>query len=300
MTNGAAFSMGSTENRDSGSNATRSNITQALQIIHDSRSDNDTRQRASTFLESQKRSKDAAQNGFNLAVHKTEPAVVRHFGLSLLEDAVRHSWSSFSDAEVSNMRNWTITLIQSISGDDPLYLRNKVAQLLLEVAKKDWAISWYDMDSLLLALWNQSTTYKELVLTVLENLSEDVFIRDDSAAGLRGQDLNNAVVEIFTPASAFAGGQNKGRHHLRADEDGWLVRISQLLANTFWSSSNESNTKACVCKALATLRSAFTWVMGPAIITADCLGSLLACLLSSDADVLVVGTSSLLQVNFAE
>ncbi len=293
--NWGAFGIDASEKSDNGSNATRSNITHALQIIHDSRSDNDSRQRASAFLESQKQSKEAAQHGYNLATEKTAPPVVRHFGLSLLEDAVRHHWSSFNDAQVLDMRNWTVSLSHSISEDEPLYLRNKVAQLLLEVAKKDWAISWYDMDSLLLALWNQNSTYKELVLTVLENLSEDVFTRDDPAAGLRGQDLNNAVVEIFTPASAFAGGQNKGRHHLRADEDGWLARISHLLANAFRTGSDKSNTKGCVYKALATLRSAFTWVMGPAIITTKCLESILACFQSSDTDVLVVGKSGLLQ-----
>ena len=187
-------------------------------------------------------------------------------------------------------------MTQNTSEDDPVYLRNKVAQLLVEVAKKDWAISWYDLDSSLLALWNQNSTYKELVLTVLENLSEDVFIRDDSAAGLRGQDLNNAVVEIFTPASAVAGGQNKGRHHLRADENGWLARISQFLASASGTGASDRNAKACICKALATLRSAFTWVMGPAIVMTDCLGSILACFLSSDADVLVVGRPSSLRV----
>lgn len=293
--NWGAFSTDVSDKSDNGSNATRSNVTQALQIIHDSRSDNDTRQRASAFLESQKQSKEAAQHGFNLAAEKSQPPVVRHFGLSLLEDSVRHHWSSFSDAQVLDMRNWTIALSQSISEDEPLYLRNKVAQLLLEVAKKDWAVSWYDMDSLLLALWNQNPTLKELVLTVLENLSEDVFTREDAAAGLRGQDLNNAVVEIFTPASAVAGGQNKGRHHIRANADGWLARISHLLANAFRIGSDKSTTKACVCKALATLRSAFTWVMGPAIITTNCLEHILACFLSNDTDVLVVGKPCWLQ-----
>ena len=87
--NGAAFSRDAASDGDIESNANMSNIMHALQIIHDSRSDNDTRQKASTFLESQKHSKDAAQNGYNLAAPQNVPAVVRHFGLSLLEDAVR-------------------------------------------------------------------------------------------------------------------------------------------------------------------------------------------------------------------
>ncbi len=286
--NGASFRIGDAENGASWQNSATSDIISALQAIHDSRTDNETRQRASAFLDSQKRSNQAAQNGYGLAGNTTQPAVVRHFGLSLLEHTIRHDWLSFSDAQVLEIRDWTVSLSQSISDNDPLYLRNKIAHLLVEVAKKDWAISWFDMDSSLMVLWKQDLRHKELVLTVLENLSEDVFVREDSAAGLRGQDLHNAVVEIFTPASAFAGGQNKARHYLRADGDGWLARVSYFLASASSTGSNEGETKACVCKALATLRSAFTWVMGPAIITAHCLECIFACLVSSDTDVLLV------------
>lgn len=291
--NGASFRMGDVANGRDGHSSASSDITRALQIIHDSRTDNETRQRASEFLDSQKRSNQAAQNGYYLAGDNTQPAVVRHFGLSLLEHTVRHDWHSFSDAQVLEIREWTISLCQSIADNDPLYLRNKIAHLLVEVAKKDWAISWFDMDSTLMALWRQDLKYKELVLTALENLSEDVFIREDSAAGLRGQDLHNAVVEIFTPASAFSGGQNKARRSLRADGDGWIGRISHFLSSASQSASYERDSKACICKALATMRSAFTWVMGPAIITTQCLESICACLVSSDTDILLVGTSNL-------
>ena len=286
MMNGASFRMG--KNGDTGHISTISDITYALQVIHNSRSDNETRQKASEYLDSQKRLSQAAQNGYNLAGNEHQPPAVRHFGLSLLEHSVRHDWHTFDDAQVLDIRNWTISLSQSISEHEPVYLRNKVAHLLVEVAKKDWAISWFDMDSFLLVLWNRESRHKELALTVLESLSEDVFIREDSAAGIRGQDLHNAVVEIFTPASAFAGGQIKAGKYLRADEEGWLGRISQFLAKASQRGPNERDAKASICKALATLRSAFTWIMGPAIITTHCLESIFACLVSSDTDVLLV------------
>jgi exportin-5 len=287
--NGASFRMSAPEDGDGRYSSVTSNITYALQVIHNSRSDNETRQKASEFLESQKTSPYAAQNGYSLAGDEKQPAVVRHFGLSLLEHTVCNSWHSFNDAQVLNIRNWTITLAQGISDDDPVYLRNKIAHLLVEVAKKDWAVTWFDLDSSLLTLWEKGIMYKELVLTVLENLSEDVFVREDPAAGIRGQDLHNAVVEIFTPASAFSGGQNKARSFLRADDDGWLARISRFLESACQIGSNQRDGKTCICKALATLRSAFTWTMGSAIITTRCLESIFACLVSSDTEVLLVG-----------
>jgi exportin-5 len=286
--NGAAFRNGPTQNGDVGANQTAANITHALEIIHSSRSANDTRQKASEFLESQKGSREAPKNGYKLAADRVQPAVVRHFGLSLLEHAVRHNWPLFTDVQILEIRNWTISLTQNKTDDDPLYLRNKIAQLLVELAKKDWVVSWFDMDSLLLVLWKQGLRYKEFVLTALECLSEDVFVREDSAAALRGQDFNNAVVEIFTPTSAFVGGQNKGNHHLRADDDGWLARISQFLETASQTGTNDKEVQACICKALATFRSVFSWVMGSAIISAHCLESIFACLALGNPEVLVV------------
>jgi exportin-5 len=291
MKNGAAFPTGDTVHGDgdgSHSSASTSDITRALQVIYDSRSDNLTRQKASEYLDSLKNSTWAAQRGHSLACDKTQPAVVQHFGLSLLEHSVRHNWHHFSDGQALELRGWILSLSQGVSGDQPGYLRNKIAQLFVELAKKDWAISWFDMDASLLAFWDQDPTHRELVLTVLESLSEDVFIRDDSAAGLRGHDLHNAVVEIFTPASNVAGGQIKSRKHLRVNQDGWLLRISRFLSDTPpppQQASDQADIKACTCKALACLRSAFAWIMGPAITYTSCMKSIFTTLMTSDPDI---------------
>lgn len=269
-------------------------IAQALDIIHDAQTTNENRQKALELLESEKQSPDAARLGYELAADKSARAVLRHHGLFLLEQSLRHKWSSFDEQQILQMRNWTISLSRDVAEGDPLYLRNKVAQLFLELAKKDWALSWYDMDSILLALWKHSPIHQELVLTVLENLSEDVFVRDDAASSLRGSDLNHALVEIFTSTSTFPDGHNKGRPDLRADSDGWLVRISHLLTVYASSGVDAAQTVTCTCKALATLRSAFTWIMGSAIVTAQCLTSICACLNLENVNVLLVGQGPLL------
>jgi exportin-5 len=290
--NGSIFSS-SNDNPDhsSGTGSGSSNIpsttdiTHALQVIHDSRSDNLTRQKASEYLEAQKTSRWAAQQGYGLASEKSQPAVVRHYGLSLLEHTIRHNWHHFDDAQISGLRAWVISLGQSVGDQDASYIRNKIAQLFVELAKKDWAVSWFDLDASLLAFWDQDLIHRELVLTVLEALSEDVFVQDDSAAGVRGQDLHNAVVEIFTHASTFAGGQNKSKRSVRVGSDGWLSRLSYFLVLASQPQSNLGDTRTCVCKALTCMRSAFSWVMGPAILAAQCVEGIFASLRASDADV---------------
>lgn len=137
--NGAAFTTGDTVHGDGDglhSSASTLDITHALQVIYDSRSDNLTRQKASEYLDSLKSSSWAAQVGHRLAGDKSQPAVVQHFGLSLLEHSVRHSWHHFSDAQVLELRGWILSLSQGVKSNDPGYLRNKIAQLFVELAKR--------------------------------------------------------------------------------------------------------------------------------------------------------------------
>ena len=264
-------------------------ILHALELIHSPSSDNDARREATEHLNRQKDSNGAYRPGFYLAADHGRAAIVRHFGLSLIEHTIRLKWPDLTDDETTQLREWTQELAQSISEADPPYIRNKIAQLWVELAKKSWAVDWLDMDHALLSLWNKDLTSKELVLIILENLSEDTFARDDSAAALRGQELNTALVEIFTPAAQFAGGLMVGRSavQLRANDDGWLSRIVRFIQDCV---SNASTTQArgCLTKALATLRSCFSWMMLSAIVSTCSLPAICSSFSIEDTDVLMV------------
>ena len=253
--------------------ATIFNIVHALEIIHAPSSDNETRQQASRFLESQKDANDAQRHGFAIASDTNQPPLVRHFGLSLLEHAIQYRWHKLSSSQCQELNASTQYLAHHIQESDPAYIRNKVAHLWVELVKKSWALDWLDMDAALVETWNRDLVSKDLVLTILENLSEDTFARDDHTAALRGQDLNTAVVEIFTPKSEFAGGLliGKSRIVLRSGAEGWLSRISQLLFQYFQHTQSHILVLPCLRKALATMRSVFAWVMPSAIVSAKCL-----------------------------
>jgi exportin-5 len=145
------------------------------------------------------------------------------------------------------------------------------------------------MDRVLLALWGKNLTSKELVLTILENLSEDTFAREDSAAALRGQELNTALVEIFTPAAQFAGGLMVGKTsvHLRANDEGWLARVVEFIQECV-SNASARQVRVCLTKALAILRSVFSWMMLSAVVSTNALPAICASLSVQDTDVLMV------------
>ena len=172
-------------------------LIKALELIHNPSSTNVLRREALTYVESQKESKGAARNGFILASRTENAPLVRYFGLTLLDHVLRHT--SITSDQLGDLRELVLQLAQSIRPEDPPYIRNKIPQLWAEIAKRTWGLDWLDMDQTLVQFWDASLVHKELVLSILETLSEDIFYREDTVSSLRGTDLNRALVEIFTP-----------------------------------------------------------------------------------------------------
>ena len=65
------------------------NIQHALEVVHNPSTDNDVRKPASDYLEQLKNSQNAYEYGLTFGADRTQPPLVRHFGLSLLEHVVR-------------------------------------------------------------------------------------------------------------------------------------------------------------------------------------------------------------------
>ncbi|KAI9772013.1 MAG: hypothetical protein M1840_001301 [Geoglossum simile] len=248
-------------------------IVKALEAVHSSQYTNESRKQASIFLEQTKTSTEAPYHGFTLASDRSQSPVVRHFALSLLEYAIRHNWTEYSLEQSSAVREWVLRLAQDVNTQDPLYVRNKIAQLWVELAKRSWALEWMDMDELLVRLWSGPIVQKELVLLVLETLSEDIFNREDSAAALRGSQLNKACVDVFTPASVLA--ENFPARdvdvHVRFGDEGWLARLRDLLE---WCLGNDvganEEVRTCAVKTLAALKAAVQWIMHKATVAVRC------------------------------
>lgn len=254
-------------------------IIQALNIIHNPKSPNHLRREASKYLEEVKGDGDSPYNGFSLALDRTQPAIVRHFGLSLLESAIRHRWSQYTTEQGTTLRGWVVNLAQDVVEGDPLFLSNKIAEIWGEIAKRSWALDWMDMDELLVRLWNGPVIRKALVLTILETLSEDIFGREDTTAGLRGTELNRACVDIFTPASVLLEHfpNRETSINVRYGDEGWLSRIGDFLN---WCIQNDQIAKAQqnnAIKALSAYKSAISWIIAGALVTSHAFDRICSC-----------------------
>jgi exportin-5 len=245
-----------------------SQVLQALQAIYASSSSNDTRRAATEYLEQAKRHPEAPSHGYSLARDRAQPAQLRHYGLTMLEYSIKYTWDDFSPDQALALRGYVVGLAQNMAESDPVYLRNKVAQLWTEIAKRSWGAEWLDMDEQLVALWTTSLHHQAVVLYVLETLSEEVFNREDATAGLRGSELGRACVDIFTPL-AVVHEQLPTRDQgvdVRCGDEGWLRRLCD---NLNWclgqDYQNQDSFRTCALKTMNALRAAMPWIIPKAI-----------------------------------
>ncbi|KAI6779653.1 Karyopherin [Emericellopsis cladophorae] len=266
-----------------------SQIRQALEIVHSPQSTNDARREAQDFLEKLKGTSRGPLFGHNLGSDRSQPHIVRHYGLSLLEYSIRYQWSEYGEEQKEALLHWVLELSQTIAQDDPSFLRNKTAQLWIEVAKRSWGAEWMDMDTRLVELWNvpDSPAHKEFVLSVLETLSDEVFTGDDPVVSFREGILSKACVEIFTPTSVLVEvfPNRQAGPEVRHGHEGWLTRIAEFLKLCISSGLRDSQTESCAVKCLATMQTQLPWAIPKAIIAADAVEVLCGGLAVQSADV---------------
>ncbi|KAB5542622.1 armadillo-type protein [Coniochaeta sp. 2T2.1] len=253
-----------------------SQILEALNVVHNPYSPNQSRQQAQSLLESVKAFPEAPQHGFTLASDKAHAPILRHYGLSLLEHVVKHKWSEYTPDQAQYLRGWILQLAQNVSKDDPLYIRTKIAQLWVEVAARCWGSEWMDMDELLVQMWqvNDSAVHKELVLQILETLSDEVFSGDSPIFSVRESVLSKACVEIFTPAALLLEAFPKRQEGpvVRCGEEGWLQRIGGFLNDCLNGDMQTYDELAtCATRSLAVFYSVMPWAIPKAISSAQCV-----------------------------
>ncbi|PTB44737.1 uncharacterized protein TrAFT101_003280 [Trichoderma asperellum] len=269
----------------------------ALEVVHSPLSTNDARREAQSFLEEVKDIPEAPFQGYQLASDKTQSPVVRHYALSLLEHAIRYRWATYTEEQAQTLRNWVLELSQAVSKEDPSYLRNKTAQLWVEVAKRSWGSEWTDMDDMLVGLWKipNSAVHKELVMSILESLSDEVFSGDDPVVAMREGVLSKACVEIFTPTAVLveAFPNRQPGPDVRCGHEGWLARLSEFLGMCFGSDTQNDEIKTCIVKGFSALLSLLAWAIPKAISSARCVDILTAGLASQSIEIQKVAVDAL-------
>jgi exportin-5 len=271
--NGAAHGHGDSSFNPGANGDIVPKILAALEVVYNPRSANQSRIEAQSFLEQVKSLKEGPSHGFTLASDKSQSPIVRYYGLSLLEHSIIHKWAEYDDQEAAYLRGWVLELAQQASRDDPQYVRNKIAQLWVEVAKRCWGAEWMDMDQMLMQLWQLPGfgVHKEFVLSVLGSLSEEVIGGDDPIVAMRETVLDKAVVDIFMPVSVLTEDfpNREAGPPVRFGSEGWLQRAVTLLGEALASDiQGNEEVRSSAFKALGLLTIILPWAFPKSVIAA--------------------------------
>ena len=265
-------------------------ILEALRLVHNARSSNEVRHRASQYLEQIREDVRAPEQGFLLASSRDQTPIVRHYGLSLIDHAIRYKWQDYTREQSTAVREWVLKLADDSPDQDPPYIINKIAELWVEIAKRSWAVDWMDMDELLVRLWQGHSAQKLLVLNILETMFDEVFTTEDSVAALRGSDLNRACIEICIPAHVLTEQfpNREASVNVRYGTDGWTSRLSSLLLESINQSHIDRPQELITLKALSAYKSVVTWVVPKALVVTASVDRICACLAVSNIAVQLV------------
>ncbi|XP_066518389.1 exportin-5 [Hoplias malabaricus] len=108
---------------------------------------------------------------------KSQPAVVRHFGLQILEHVIKFQWNNMPQQEKVNLKNCTMELLTS--GTYPIleeesHIKDALSRIVVEMIKREWPQHWPDMLKEMETLTSFGETQTELVMLILLRLAEDV------------------------------------------------------------------------------------------------------------------------------
>ncbi|OLL21885.1 hypothetical protein NEOLI_000987 [Neolecta irregularis DAH-3] len=276
-------------------------IRQALETIHSYRSTNQTRSEAQSYLDTLKSEPTSPIYGYQLAVEKdSQPDVIRHFGLSLLENAIKHHWNSYSDLERTQIQQWSIALATRGTREiskEAHFIKEKVADIFVQIAERTWLASWHDMDEILQNMWNQNDTTRHLSLIILTMLIEDNFGQDEQnqVVHSRAAVISNGLLSITASSNVLhenypegiKGGNQRIVGWETTDNDGWLVRWGNALGKcltvvqTGHGTIAEEVEKVGIA-VLKAIRSCLGWALTKAIKEAGILPLLCSSLLTQN------------------
>lgn len=267
-------------------------VVTALEVIYSPKSNNDQRLEAQKFLDQVKLLEESPFWGYNIALNNPNNYILKHYGLGLLIDAIKKHWADYNQEKKVALRKWVIELNYRVQDQDPRYVKEKLALLWVEIAKRTWGEalkagtsteqdmvdSWVDMDNNLTELWNISRSSRELTLVIFRILFEDVFLLDDITVLKRMTIIQPLCIMIVCPKDIFAQKYKFTEKWtlFRTNGEGWFsIWINEL------NQALSQNNSEYVIRLLETLKTCLNWPLSEVIIKNDTMTSLLNCFLSN-------------------
>ncbi|XP_056022649.1 exportin-5-like [Ostrea edulis] len=173
--------------------------------------------------------------GLVLAEKAYKP-VVRHFGLQLLEHAIKFRWNNMKTEEKEYLKKNALQFMATGTLgilEEEFHLKDAVARITVELAKREWPQLWPSLQEDLYKLCQMGETQTELVLKVYLRLVEDAVLlqtiphqrRREIMLGLTAnmKDLFEMFIQFLRNHTSLAteyvkSDPQKSKSHLRVSE----------------------------------------------------------------------------------
>ncbi|KAJ2246784.1 karyopherin, partial [Coemansia sp. RSA 475] len=286
-------------------------VIQALELVYAPDTPVNERKAAESACQQLKDDAQASAYGVYLATQSNEfPPMVRHFGLQLIEHAIKYRFSTGKTASKGKMsaddllqlrtQIWELVFASWTDTQDPQYIREKLVSLVVMLIIRLWPCAqWADLSAQLMQLYTQSDVRRELVLRIWQTLGEELLVYDrDTIAAVRKHELTNGIIGALLPQSAVAmlypngyrltsdkaaessGGKQATLIVLEpGNEDGWILRWAQHAGELAQQQQNEPMLLLLV----NTITTYLEWMPIKAVVATD-LVPRLAALLSVRSD----------------
>ncbi|CAG8663451.1 14581_t:CDS:10, partial [Gigaspora rosea] len=201
--------------------------------------------------------------------------VVRHFGLQLLENTIRYKWIDgiYNDSEREQIKQAIISLTQKGTHDiliEKQFIKEKVAKLFADVARREWPTRWTDMNNLLQNLYTSSPTTQELTLMIFQYLGKESDLRDSLTCIIAS---NNILREKY-PDGVKKDSPSSRKDEItimqgETDSEGWLMlwvkSLEQLLVEWQCQSASSVIYEKLIIATLSTIAIYVEWIIARSI-----------------------------------
>ncbi|XP_067149329.1 exportin-5 isoform X1 [Apteryx mantelli] len=236
--------------------------------------------------------------GLKLA-EKTQTAIVRHFGLQILEHVVKFRWNNMPRLEKVYLKNNVMGLISSGTQsilEEESHIKDVLSRIVVEMIKREWPQHWPDMLKELDTLSKQGETQTELVMFILLRLAEDV-VTFQTLPTQRRRDIQQTLTQNMEKIFSFLlttlqQNVNKYRRMVGAPQEQEALTTPQK-ADLGQEPKAQANCRVGIA-ALNTLAGYIDWVALSHITADNCKLLEMLCLLLNEPELQIGAAECLL------
>ena len=153
-------------------------ILEALRVIHNPTSPNESRQQAQQFVIGLEEKPDVCQIAFQVLQNTGDDfPQAKHFGFQLLAKSLRKSWNQWGAQQHQECKNLLLNLLSAPLLQKTGYVRNKYAEAFVECIKRVWPQQWPELMPRLLQD-PQNVTAMVILRLLGDSIADEISSRD--------------------------------------------------------------------------------------------------------------------------